>query len=187
MTLERRIVVLGSRSVGKSSLIQRFTDHHFPEYYDPTIEGTFTTTLTLPTPSPRSYTLEILDTAGVDETSTISSSYVTSVHGYIIVYAITSRASLVTAEVIRDKILNVVGMKPMVLVGNKSDLEGGREVGKEEGRRVAETWKCGWVEASARSGEGVEETFKDVVKEIEGVEAQQTAGGEQETGGCRIM
>ena len=54
----------------------------------------------------------------------MSSTHTVGIHGYVLVYSITSRQSFELAKLIRDKILNFTGAEavPMVLVGNKTDL-----------------------------------------------------------------
>lgn len=42
---------------------------------------------------------------------------------------------------------------PVVLVGNKSDLEMHRVVSEEEGRRLADSWKGVFLESSAKNNE----------------------------------
>lgn len=58
---KRRIAVLGSRSVGKSTLIVRFMENVFVDSYYPTIEATFTKSIKY---KGRSYNCDIIDTAG---------------------------------------------------------------------------------------------------------------------------
>lgn len=57
---------------------------------------------------------------------------------------------------------------PMMIVGNKSDLKPEqRHVTAEEGRRMAEEFKCGFTEASARLGANVSKAFEQMIVEIE--------------------
>src|SRR5687768_17118297 len=55
--------------------------------------------------------------------------------------------------VIRDKILNYTGTDwvPIVIVGNKTDLQGQRQVTREEGEELAAKWKCLSCETSAKT------------------------------------
>lgn len=108
--------------VGKSSLTVRFVEHHFVESYYPTIENTFSRIIKH---NGQDYATEIVDTAGQvstshfrdarqrsgaeplqDEYSILNSKHFIGIHGYIIVYSVTSRQSFEMVRTIRDKILN---------------------------------------------------------------------------------
>ena len=82
-----------------------------------------------------------------------------------------------------------------VLVGNKCDKEGERMVSKEEGQKCARKYQMMFIEASAKTKEGVHVAFEELVEKIiqtPGLwEAQdkksiRVAGGEAEAGqgGC---
>ena len=68
----------------------------------------------------------------------------------------------------KDQIIRVKGIDrvPMVLVGNKSDLEHQREVSAEEGHALAHVWGCPFLEASAKSALNVNEIFVEMVLEM---------------------
>ncbi len=63
-TKQRRIAVLGFRSVGKSSLTIQFVEGQFVDSYEPTIENTFNKILKV---RGQDYQLTLVDTAGQDE------------------------------------------------------------------------------------------------------------------------
>ncbi|POW00456.1 hypothetical protein PSTT_13116, partial [Puccinia striiformis] len=163
---QRKIALLGSRSVGKSSLAVQFVDEHFVESYYPTIEHTFSKTVEL---NGRLFNLEILDTAGHDEFTILDSRQAIGLDGWALVYSINSRTSFDMVAIIRDKILGFIGAEhvPMVLIANKSDLESQRQISTEEGQSLAAEWKCGFAEASARSGENVMNGFLLALIEVE--------------------
>ncbi|MBW0484358.1 hypothetical protein O181_024073 [Austropuccinia psidii MF-1] len=163
---QRKIALLGSRSVGKSSLAVHFVDEHFVESYYPTIEHTFSKTVEL---NGRLFNLEVLDTAGHDEFTILDSRQAIGLDGWALVYSINSRASFDMVSIIRDKILGFIGAEnvPMVLIGNKCDLESQRQISFEEGQSLAKQWKCGFTEASARSGENVSKSFLIALTEVE--------------------
>ncbi|CAO3644667.1 unnamed protein product [Mucor hiemalis] len=104
----RRIAVLGARAVGKLSLVIQFCENHFVDSYYPTIENTFTKTIKY---RGNEYSVEIMDTAGQDEYSILSSHHASSMNGYVLVYSISSRSSFDMVKIIRDKILNFTGLK----------------------------------------------------------------------------
>ncbi|EEY14984.1 ras-1 [Verticillium alfalfae VaMs.102] len=55
---------------------------------------------------------------------------------------------------------------PMVVVGNKCDLEGEREVTRQEGEALAKSFGCKFIETSAKSRINVDKAFYDIVREI---------------------
>jgi len=180
----RKIAVVGSRSVGKSSLTVQFVDGHFVESYYPTIENTFSTTIRVKN---QDFALEIVDTAGQDEYSILNSKHFIGIHGYMLVYSVASMASFEMIDVLRNKILNHLGTEsvPIVIVGNKSDLRPEqRQVTEEEGKKAAERFKCAFEETSARKNEQVKEAFEKMVEQIEKSENP----GEPPAGGkCQMM
>ncbi|EKG15886.1 Ras GTPase [Macrophomina phaseolina MS6] len=181
---QRKIAIVGSRSVGKSSLTVQFVDGHFVESYYPTIENTFSKVIRY---KGVDYATEIIDTAGQDEYSILNSKHFIGIHGYMIVYSVASKQTFEMARIIRDKILNHLGTEwvPLVIVGNKSDLRPEqRQVTAEQGKALAEEFKCAWTEASARYNENVSKAFDAMIGEIE---KSQNPG--EPTGGnkCTVM
>src|SRR5438045_8144653 len=88
---------------GKSSLAVQFVDGHFVDSYYQTIENTFSKTIRC---KGQDYLTEIVDTAGQDEYSILNSKHFIGIHGYMLVYSVSSLASFEMVQVIRDKILN---------------------------------------------------------------------------------
>jgi len=164
---QRKIAVVGSRSVGKSSLTVQFVEGHFVESYYPTIENTFSRVIKYKS---QDFATEIVDTAGQDEYSILNSKHFIGIHGYMLVYSVASRQSFDMIRIIRDKILNHLGADwvPLVIVGNKSDLKAEqRQVPAVEGAQLAEEFKCGFTEASARLNTNVAKSFELVIAEVE--------------------
>lgn len=169
MAKARKVAVVGSRSVGKSSMTVRFVEDHFVESYYPTIENQFSKTVEY---NGQEYAIEILDTAGQDEFSMMSDKHLIGVHGYLLVYSVTSRQSFELVEVIRDKILNAIGNEnvPLVLVGNKSDLEYQRQVDQSEGLALAQRFGCTFRELSVKENVNVNSAFETLINRVEAVQ-----------------
>jgi GTPase KRas protein len=91
--------------------------------------------------------------------------------GFLILYAITSRPSFEEAVAFKNQILRVKDLDrvPMVLVGNKCDLELDRQVTTSEGQELAKSFGCPFFEASARTRINVDESFYQLVREIRNV------------------
>ncbi|KAI3643483.1 hypothetical protein MP228_004990 [Amoeboaphelidium protococcarum] len=170
----RRIAVVGSRAVGKSSLTLQFVENRFVQDYYPTIENTFSKKFVLQKSAlqrqrgPQTYNLEVIDTAGQDEYTLMSSTHNFGIHGYVLVYSIANRESFELLNVIRDKVLNFGSNSvAFCIVGNKCDLESNRKVTKQQGEQLASQWGCAFVEASAKGDINVDRAFEMVLREIE--------------------
>jgi GTPase KRas protein len=90
--------------------------------------------------------------------------------GFVLGYSITSTTSFDAASKLRGNILRIkdgISDIPIMLVGNKCDLESERLVSTEEGRRAAENWKTGFIEASAKTPKNVTEIFVGLVRLID--------------------
>lgn len=163
---QRKIAVMGYRSVGKSSLSIQFVEGQFVDSYDPTIENTFTKSTRI---NSQDYELQLVDTAGQDEYSIFPSQYSIDVHGYVLVYSITSEKSFDVIKIIYDKLLDITGKVhvPLVLVGNKTDLHMERMISYDEGRKLAEGWNAIFLEASAKQNTSVSDIFHTLLMEIE--------------------
>ncbi|KAF5353192.1 hypothetical protein D9756_007876 [Leucocoprinus leucothites] len=163
----RKIAVLGSRSVGKSSLVKQFIENHFVDAYYPTIESTFAKSVKY---KGVEYDCHIIDTAGQDEYSPINSQYAIGIHGYILVYSITSRNSFDMIQIVHDKIIDFCGVSdiPCVIVGSKCDLAPtGRQVDASDGEKLAQANKAAFVETSAKDNINVGKVFELCLAEIE--------------------
>jgi len=168
MQKQRKIVVMGSRSVGKSSITVQFVDNHFVDTYNPTIENTFHKTINY---KGVDFTTDIIDTPGQDEHSIFNQQYAVGIHGYILVYSINSKFSFELVKTLNDKILNETGLEkvPRVLVANKSDLTSERIISLDQGRSLAKQWNCGFVECSAKFNTNIAQVFAVMLEEIEKV------------------
>ena len=71
--------------------------------YYPTIENTFSKVIRYRN---QDFAVEIIDTAGQDEYTILNSKHFIGIHGYMIVYAVSSKQSFDMCRIIRDKILN---------------------------------------------------------------------------------
>lgn len=182
-TRVRKIAVVGSRAVGKSTMIVRFVEEHFVESYYPTIENQFSKMIKI---RGQEYNVEILDTAGQDEFSIINQKHLIGVDGFLLCYSVTNRSTLDMVQIIYDKILNFSGADsvPAVIVGNKSDLELQRQVSEAEGKALADELECGFTETSARLNENVGKAFELLIASIE---KQNNPSPAKDEKGCTIM
>ena len=164
---EYKIVVVGGGGVGKSALTIQLIQNHFIDEYDPTIEDSYRKQVTI---DDETCILDILDTAGQEEYSSMRDRYIRTGEGFLMIYSITSRSSFISNELdsLRNQILRIkdADSVPLVLVGNKCDLEEERQVETMEGENLAKEWNCPFYESSARHRINVEEMFYDLVRQI---------------------
>ncbi|RKP37154.1 ras family-domain-containing protein [Dimargaris cristalligena] len=162
---EYKIVILGAGGVGKSALTIRFVRSYFIEEYDPTIEDSYLKTCMIDN---EEASLDVLDSAGQEEYSVMREQYMRSGHGFILVYSISSRTSFDEIRLLADQLLRVkdVTQAPLVIVGNKCDLEDQREVTTEEGRQLATEYQAMFLESSAKTRTNVDEAFYQAVRQI---------------------
>lgn len=112
--------------------------------------------------------LEILDTAGTEQFTAMRDLYMKNGQGFVLVYSITAQSTFNDLPDLREQILRVKDTNevPMILVGNKCDLEDERAVGKDQGMKVARDFNCAFLESSAKSKVNVNEIFYNLVQQI---------------------
>ncbi|ORZ01247.1 ras-like protein 3 [Syncephalastrum racemosum] len=167
--------------VGKSALTIQFIQSQFVDEYDPTIEDSYRKQCVI---DDETALLDVLDTAGQEEYSAMREQYMRNGEGFILVYSITSRLSFEEITTFYQQIGRVKDRDsfPMVLVGNKCDLEADRQVSSQEGRDLAKSFGCPFHETSAKQRIKVDATFYEVVREIRRMNKEQEArakGGNQ--------
>ena len=162
---EYKLVIVGGGGVGKSALTIQLIQNHFIDEYDPTIEDSYRKRVTI---DDETCLLDILDTAGQEEYSAMREQYMRTGQGFICTYAITSRSSFDEVPFFRGEILRVKDEDkvPMVLVGNKCDLEEERQVTMAAGQNLGKFYGCPMFETSARARVNIEESFYGLVREI---------------------
>lgn len=153
--------------VGKSALTIRLTQSEFPNEYDPTIEDSYRHHCTI---NGEEMSLDILDTAGQEEYSSMRDLYMKTGQGFLLVFSLVDHKTFDEISTFYNQIMRVKGERvnfvPLVLVGNKNDLEDQRQVSKEEGIALAKKFDAVYIETSAKTGENVEEAFYGLVKVI---------------------
>lgn len=180
---EYKLVVLGSGGVGKSALTVQFVQGIFVEKYDPTIEDSYRKQVEV---DGQQCMLEILDTAGTEQFTAMRDLYMKNGQGFILVYSITAQSTFGDLQDLRDQILRVQDAEdvPLVLVGNKCDLEDERVVAKTQGASLAKVFnQCAFLETSAKAKINVNEIFYDLVRQINRKGANTRGGGGKGGGG----
>lgn len=118
-----RLSVLGSGGVGKSALTLRFIRNLFVSSWDPTIEDAYRKAVRV---DDMISTIEILDTAGQEDFSTMRTQWMTNKDGYVIVYSVVDIESVKYLQSYVDLLEQVCReghlVPPIIFIGNKTDL-----------------------------------------------------------------
>lgn len=158
---------MGEGGVGKSTIVigYIFSVINFQERYDPTIEDSYRKQVEI---DGEKLILEIMDTAGTEKFTAMWDFYIMDSDGFILVYSISNKSGFEDLPQRLDTIVMKRGCIefPLVIVGNKVDLEEDREIAKEKGEELAKKWKCSFIETSARNNVNVSEIFLDVSRQI---------------------
>ncbi|CAH8641986.1 unnamed protein product [Heterobilharzia americana] len=160
-----RVAVFGSGGVGKTSLVLRFVRGTFRETYIPTIEDTYRQVISC---NRQVCTLQITDTTGSHQFPAMQRLSITKAHAFILVYSITNKASFDELQPLYTELalikMDELPKVPIMLVGNKFDENDSREVSPAHGKALAQKWKCGFMETSAKSNFNVKEVFQELLK-----------------------
>ncbi|EAW95242.1 v-ral simian leukemia viral oncogene homolog B (ras related; GTP binding protein), isoform CRA_b [Homo sapiens] len=182
-----KVIMVGSGGVGKSALTLQFMNVskslaydkkkytankkvegilEFVEDYEPTKADSYRKKVVL---DGEEVQIDILDTAGQEDYAAIRDNYFRSGEGFLLVFSITEHESFTATAEFREQILRVKAEEdkiPLLVVGNKSDLEERRQVPVEEARSKAEEWGVQYVETSAKTRANVDKVFFDLMREI---------------------
>ena len=160
-----KIMILGNYSVGKTSFLIRFTKNKFDETYLATIGIDYIYRII--NIENKQYKLMFYDTAGEEKYKSIPKNHIKNVQGIILMYDITNKKSF---DSIIDWISDVKEIKgenfPMILVGNKIDLNELREVTEEMGYELAEKNQIEFFETSNKDGTNIQEAGLEIVYKI---------------------
>jgi len=186
-----KIVVLGDGGVGKSCLTVQFCRGFFTMEYDPTIENLYRKQVTV---GEDTCYLEIYDTAGQEDYAAMRDQHILQGRGFMLVYSITSRNSFLLLSEFKQSIIRVTEKDnyPTCVIGNKCDLEKGRQVSYTEGKDYANKISASFFETSAKTRYNVEECFFKLVGDMRKYkttdnDANTHAGGGKRTGRCIIL
>ncbi len=160
---QKKICMLGSFAVGKTSLVRRFVESIYSEVYQTTV-GVKIDKKVLEVDG-RELSLVLWDIYGEDDFQKLRWSYVRGASGYLLVADGTRRATFEKAIALEQRAREEVGVIPFVFVINKSDLLAEWELDPEiEARMAAMNWTI--LRCSAKTGEGVEEVFSLLTRKM---------------------
>jgi len=161
-----KLILGGDGSVGKTSMVHRFVEDEFETDYKSTI-GTSIMKKECDFESLKSKVRFVIwDLAGQSQFKRVRKQYVGNAEAGILVFDVTRRETFENIQLWYDETIEVVKDITLILVGNKIDLEGSRDVSSAEGEELAKKLGLGYVETSAKTGENIEDAFKMLALQI---------------------
>ncbi|MHA1271180.1 MAG: Rab family GTPase [Candidatus Helarchaeota archaeon] len=164
-----KMLLLGAAAVGKTSLIQKFIKGKFEKDYKMTI-GTdiFTKDLVVNYEGEDiPVVLAIWDIAGQERFSFFRPAFYKGASGALIVFDLTRYETFNPG--ITDwlkELWGYTGRIPIVILGNKNDLEKYRAVRSEDALKYSKKISCTYLETSAKTGTNVENAFQIIATEM---------------------
>ena len=152
---------MGDTNVGKTSLLLNYTDNYFVGSHISTvgIDYKFKTIKI----NDINIKLQIWDTSGQERFRSLAKNYLKNANGIIFVYDITNKKSFDGVKVWMSE-AESHGNYKQIIIGNKCDLEGKREVKKEIVDKFASKKKIEVFETSAKTSTNVAKAFETLAK-----------------------
>jgi small GTP-binding protein len=162
------LLVWGAGGVGKTSLTLALIQQSIYDY-DPTIDDSYRKQIMV---DDQYIVLDVWDTATQEQETT--NGQIGQAQGYLLIFSLTDRSSFDQIPPLREKLLQARGgtIIPMVLVGNKSDLNADRQVSSDEAEALASKWQMPYLEISAKKRLSSDLPFVELARLIHGMNAR---------------
>ena len=158
-----KIIILGSSSVGKTCILQRGFENEFNQNALSTIGIDFKTKFFKFDDT--KIKVNYIDTAGQEKFRAISVNYLKGTDGVILVFDITNKETFDLLETWLNELKDTNKSDvSKVLIGNKCDLVNERQVDAEEAKSLAENINCNYYEASAKTGQNINEALDEIAR-----------------------
>ena len=162
-----QIIIIGDSTVGKTSIITRYSNGTFDSNYLATV-GIDTCTKD-ENINGKIVRVKIWDTAGEERFKTLTNNFFRNAEGVILVYDVTNTETYSNLKFWIQSIKTNMGENtdtiPIIILGNKIDCET-REIFREEAEAFAKGQNFHYFETSAKTGENVDSSIKFLINLI---------------------
>jgi small GTP-binding protein len=160
-----KIMILGNTSVGKTSFIIKYTENTFQEVYLSTIGIDYK--IKKLTYNEQKYNLYIYDTTGEERFRSLSFNLIKFTEGVILMYDITNKSSFKSIPEWIESAREHKGENyPIIIIGNKIDLEEKRKITTEEGENLAKKYGLDFFEISNKEDINIKEAIFTLFKKV---------------------
>lgn len=163
--VQKKICMLGTFAVGKTSLVRRFVQSIYSDRYHTTVGVKIDKKLIDLEETQKKVMMMLWDVEGAEQAHELRKSYLRGASGYLLVADGTRKESLYKALEIQARAQETLGLVPYIFLINKSDLIEDWEIEERELEALVEK---GWhvIRTSAKSGIGVEEAFTALARKM---------------------
>lgn len=159
-----KLLIVGESGVGKTCMLLQYADSVFEENFLSTIGVDFKVKLI--DVDDKKVKLQIWDSAGQDRFRNITASYYRNSSGMIIVYDVTNHSTFDKISDWVEEVRRFAPDVPLLLVGNKCDLDDKRQVTFEEGKELSEKLHTFFFETSAKTAYNINKIFDELSREL---------------------
>ena len=159
-----RVLTIGDKTVGKSSIIIKYIDNKFDENIKSTLGIDYKTKIIQK--GDNLIKVTIYDTAGEEKYRHLIKNYYNGSNGILLIYDITNRNSFDDLNYWLEELKKNCNLNNLYiyLVGNKTDLEKKRQVSYDEAKNFADMRKIPYIEISAKTGDNIDKLFNNFIK-----------------------
>jgi small GTP-binding protein len=161
--IQKKVCMLGTFAVGKTSLVRRFVESIYSDKYHTTV-GVKIDKKMVPV-NGSELMLVLWDIEGTESEHEMRTSYLRGAGGYLLVADGTRQDTLYKAIALQERVKETIGAVPFLLLMNKADLTDEWSISERETTALHEK---GWevIQTSAKSGFGVENAFHSLAKRM---------------------
>ena len=162
-----QLLIIGDSTVGKTSILTKYSSKTFNENYLATVGLDFFTKDEVI--DNKIIRVKIWDTAGQERYKSLTRCFFQKAQGVMIVYDVNSEKSYNNLkfwiESLKSNLYEDFDKVPIILIGNKIDIPK-RKIDKEIAKDFAKSNGCEYFETSAKTGEGVDNAIRELVKQV---------------------
>jgi GTPase SAR1 family protein len=171
-----RILIVGARGSGSSNLVMRVWHDRFADEYDgDEADGSYVVQATV---DGAACAILLYETY---KNGDVAAQY-RNADALIAMYSVVDRQSFqelprigAAAAAARN---DAPCALPVVLFGNKSDLQSERQVSSDEAQRLATEWQCEWIEGSCKSCINIDRVVEATIRRAQQFQQQQQQAAE---------
>ena len=162
--VQKKICMLGTFAVGKTSLVRRFVESIYSDKYHTTV-GVKIDKKLVDMSETQKMMMMLWDIEGAEQAHELRKSYLRGASGYLLVADGTRKETLYRALEIQTRAQDTLGLVPYVFLINKADLVEEWTIEEPELEALIER---GWhvIRTSAKLGTGVEEAFMALARKM---------------------